>query len=163
MNTELLTAEARHAMPFKERMQADFDYVLNALRKQGVRSARNFPYETYDGGIANNVLCVYRNGVHKCAFGHLIPDPLYSSSMDEDEGMPAREVLDRYPDVAEYLLGGLDGSAERAVMSDFYMSMQRAHDQAMPTTPGGDRSVWEERMRMVANDHSLVYTPPQEN
>lgn len=163
MNTELLTAEARHAMPPKERMQADFDYVLNALRKQGVRSARDFPYENDDGDIVNNVLCVYRNGVHKCAFGHLIPDPLYSSSMDEDEGMPAREVLDRYPDVAEYLLGGLDDFVERALMSDFYMSMQRAHDQNMPTTPGGDRSAWEERMRMIANDYALTYTPPQED
>lgn len=163
MNTELLTAEARHAMPFKDRMQADFDYVLNALRKQGVRSARGFPYETADGEIANNVFCVYRNGEHKCAFGHLIPDPLYNPSMDEEDGMSAKEVLDKYPDVAEYLLGGVDGFVERSVMTDFYTSMQRAHDQKMPSAPGGDRSAWEERMRMIANDYFLAYTPPQEN
>jgi hypothetical protein len=60
-----------------ETAQQIFDYVYNALKKQGRRSVRSNP---------DTAACLYRapNG-DKCAAGHLITDEHYTAAL---EGLP---------------------------------------------------------------------------
>lgn len=135
-------------------MQAAFDTVLTKLRAQGVASVAT------DGGT-----CQYRSAYGCCAVGHLLPEDLAITNVDN--GLVVSELIGEYhlPELAELGVTFLD-------------DLQQAHDCLMPLAPdveeasrlrffregrfGVDRSLeaWEQHMQFLASYHELSYTPP---
>lgn len=113
--------------------QETFDTIVNHLRAQG-RPAR----------LQGASFCMYRapDGT-KCAAGVMIPDKLYSHSM---EFKSIKAVVDR----EEY-------SELRDLLGDnvpIIQALQEIHDDnAVPN--------WEQGFEAVAHSFQLSYTPPQ--
>lgn len=131
--------------------QQVFDTVLTHLRRQGMRSA------TLEG-------CAYRgeNG-NKCAVGILIPDALYTESI---ENMGIGHITE---------MGGLEACLHREggrgdlarilhtfnfTNLDLLGELQLAHDYHMPLVNGDSMQEWEAEMQKLAIKHSLTYTAP---
>lgn len=119
-----------------EQMNAQefFDKTVNAIRAQGKPS------------IGPNG-CRYRGiGGLKCAVGHHITDDEYSPEM-EYLGCSHWEFLSMLPDghvLKEYVR--------------LARSMQASHDRAARS--GNFLGDFERRVRIVAEEYELVYTPP---
>lgn len=115
--------------------QEAYDKVLFALRKQRQQSADS------------NGACLYRGpGGLKCAVGHLLPDHLYSHSLE----MTNAEQLPR-PVLAAIGLHLVD--------TGLLEHLQKAHDRDLPAAAGGDMTGWERAMQSIASRHQLKYTP----
>jgi hypothetical protein len=85
-----------------------FNYVVEAVLGQG-RPSR---------GVAGD--CLYRDGITKCAAGHLIPDDLYTITM---------ESMD--------IMGVLEGHKKLSFLHpyrDLLLALQGAHDLAAITS-----------------------------
>lgn len=135
--------------------QQAFDIVLTKLRAQGVASIR-------DDGRG----CLYRSQYGCCAVGHLLPEGLPLSRVDND--MVVSDLLDQFniPELDNLSLAFLD-------------ELQIAHDCLMPLAPGAheadrletfrlksfdgiERSMaaWEGRMAGIASYYGLTYDKP---
>jgi hypothetical protein len=133
--------------------QEIFDKVLAHLRTQGE------PALDYLG------TCAYRGRLNEttgkspmCAIGCLIPDDKYDPTM---EGGGIYLVKDHAPDSwdcsTQVLSGvltdlGLNGHLE------LLNELQSAHDECLTVC----KMDFEDRMRYIAKDHQLTYTPAQE-
>lgn len=134
--------------------QAIFDFALEAMRKQGEPA--------YERGQ-----CRYRarvnDSVRKCAFGHFIPDALYSVGM---EGKSCREVLltdDALRDHFNAQFPGHTAMDMTLTRGALISSIQGAHDASIPTSlrrePFLDQ--FEPRMKDIAHQFKLTYKEPQ--
>jgi hypothetical protein len=114
--------------------QAVFTTVANHLLKQGKRSV------TEEAFIAS---CVYRgdDGL-KCAIGVLIPDELYTPSM---EGKQATVLIQTNPKLYAHLeiKNFFDDT-------NFLMELQQLHDEKDPVT-------WVYELKLLADRHKLVF------
>lgn len=105
--------------------QQVFDKVVTALRAQDCKSLNDEGY------------CVYRGkNDTKCAAGHLIPDSLYTISLET------------------FIVPQLDHIFEPMIEdTKFLRELQRIHD----IYPVED---WEWAWKNCAKNYNLVYTPP---
>lgn len=123
--------------------QEIFDFVLDALRKQGVASHN----ERQD-------ICMYRGpNSTKCAAGHLIPDDAYTRQM---EGKAFFVMYRDYAKIKHMI------NLWQQVSIDLIEAMQRAHDRDMPRMDTRDPERlqrWEATMALIAADYKLSYRP----
>ena len=124
--------------------QEAFNYVVKGLLSQAHPSA-----ETRLG----NTGCLYRSGENiRCGVGWLIPDTMYSSSM---EHMTISEVLDNFPALTGVFKLGLFTREE-------LMLLQQYHDDAAIKfcREGNLASDWQrfirEALANFANDANLI-------
>lgn len=119
--------------------QEVFDFAVGKVIEQGVPAmyARE---------------CVYRASYgRKCAFGHLIPDSLYT---DEFENLSAVTILAKqaHPHYSSALAASLGRH------SFLIEEMQRAHDRAAKYTQGADFvNNFRHRAEAVAKGHGLTF------
>lgn len=106
--------------------QEIFNTVVTALLNQGCRSVDLIGACSYRGVDGK-----------KCAFGHLIPDELYSPVM---EGRWIKRILMDYPSL-ETLLGMEN--------QELMVHLQTIHDFREPEE-------WGELFKSYANEHGLV-------
>ena len=125
--------------------QQVFDYVVNALRKQGKPSVAK-------SGLIGAGTCKYRGpkGL-KCAVGHLIPLSIYSREMEGNNMSSLHWKQDAYPELAPLW-------PHSQLLSD----LQAAHDDW--GICGMSDSAFEKRLRKIALERGLIYSPvPQES
>lgn len=116
--------------------QEIFDTVLFNLREQGRASM-------------NGTDCMYRGGNGaKCAVGWLIPDEHYSEELEDIN------VMGEWVQLTLQHAGIEITPSTLSLLSD----MQRAHDKVL--AHDGVQN-WEARMRGIALDYDLHYTPPE--
>ncbi len=124
--------------------QEVFDKVLAHLRQQGRASF----IVTGTLGTFGDITCMYRSDSgDMCAVGCLIPDELYSLSMEEST---IDDVLAKSPTLQQ-LFDGVDFE----LLSD----LQFAHDMLMPKEGYDDSeiSMWEYEMAEIATKYGLMY------
>lgn len=129
--------------------QQAFDYVVNFLRKQGVKSLRE---------DINSDMCLYR-GIkgRKCALGALMPDEVYDINL---ENLAAEQLVELCRSKTRSVYGKL---VIDNVDHPFWVwlqehaglmgRLQNAHDCF-------SASVWEIKWQEIAYYFKLIYTPP---
>jgi len=120
--------------------QEIFDYVLAHLKMQNARA------------MGDPGMCVYKNGEGKsCAIGCLIPDDLYTISI---EGKGLTELKERFPKISKYL--GLD-NPERFRL---FKNLRGLHDDYL--RDGCNDKDFIEMVHSIAKWHKLkVPSQPQ--
>jgi len=113
--------------------QEVFDFVVNALRKQGCQST------TGDG-------CLYRGPNNtRCAAGHLIPDEDYKPGWEAQSLYFGLPIIDSMSPIGKYL-------HNQGYCTHLVFDLQKVHD-----------NLWEHReeeWQKVATNYGLNYTPP---
>jgi hypothetical protein len=114
--------------------QHAFDLALQGIRKQ------NYARSTKGSS------CLYRGPNNcRCALGHMIPNSLYSKSM---EGMiPQGSLFCNFPKLQEYL---------SKVNSKLLAELQNAHDVVLAR----GNAEFENRMQVIADKWNLKYAKP---
>lgn len=147
-------------------LQQVFDNALNVMRARNYKPAYD---PDADGGAGG---CMYRSSIGPCVIGASIPDELYdpllenTSAVDIVKGDPYDLVhFECDPDLeaTPELQAKLDGL--KVLFSycsgNALASMQMAHDDMqLRMTLKSRREVFEEKMRQLAIDNDLRYTPP---
>ena len=89
--------------------------------------------------------CVYRTDCGlKCAVGHLIPDELYTSSMEVGPS-GVKTLLDRYPNLEPVILpSDMEGSEAEG----FLIDLQGVHDHSI---------CWDQSYRRLAKQYGLKW------
>jgi hypothetical protein len=133
-----------------------FDTVLNHIRKQG-------PAVTAHG------TCAYRTEEGKsCAIGCLIPDDLYTEAMEGASGWAlTTSINDRdfaYDKADAALVSAMKKVYPGMTLDDALLlaRLQNIHDSAVISTAGFNGVEFEDRMRELARDKGLIYTPPKQ-
>lgn len=130
--------------------QQIFDKALAGIRAQG-------------GPSHEDGTCKYRRGGRACGVGQLIPDNAYDPVIDV-EADPTVTGLRNCPQFrAALAAGGVDLESNFNLLAE----LQMAHDAALVGSSSGPVRADEEfmpafecRMRRLAYQFNLVYTPP---
>ncbi|UTS52114.1 hypothetical protein [Synechococcus phage BUCT-ZZ01] len=131
-------------------LQEQYDFVVEKLRKQGVKSLEQSVesyINPYDASVSIP-LCFYRghNGL-KCAAGWLIPDEVYTGNME----MKSWDyVVEKFQDV-------LPNHLKTYESKEMVLKLQHAHDSYL----GENNKRFEEVLEDIASEFNLVYTAPK--
>ena len=126
-------------------VQEIFDKVLFALRKQGVAAG---------DWTGSHFTCSYKDSQgRRCAVGHLIPDEYISLFVSNQPLICYSKGLIQKLGFEEHL--------------SFLRQLQALHDSYLPYVGAPDRlgersmHLWEIRMKALADNRGLIYTPPE--
>lgn len=129
--------------------QEIFDFAVNHMRKQKVKSANRDEHNVY-------TYCLYRDeSGNKCAVGCLIPDEHYSKDMDDTNNPNKGSGILVNKKVQKVLVDHLNIDLE--VSMGLLSDLQYIHDRIYKEWC----SVQETEAENIANQYNLIYTYPE--